>query len=567
MNCVKLVALLVVAAVLCAPAIGVAAWSSDPSVNTPVVTAVDKQGSHRIIHDGHGGFFAVWHDWRNDAATSRDIYAQHFDASGNPLWGANGVVVCNAADTQWGPKVSLDGAGGIIVTWSDYAGPGDEDIYAQRLDADGDPLWAANGILVIATASNDYCAWCVTDGDGGAIVMSLQGGVNRVTAAGTLPWGAADSPVRYSTSGLSDAPKLMADGQGGAVLTWAEGKPSSNESDIAVQRVDDDGNLLWNSGNPVLLTSSGRGECPRVIPDGAGGAIVAWYEWYGAAPWGSPRRVRAQKIDGDGNPQWASGGKQVTPTGVDIYGYSHGVASDGAGGAFVMWTDYDDKNVYAQRIRATGSLSWASPVQLTTDDDSSNYSDSPRKIAEDGEGGFICVWGTNSTNEVRAQRVDQAGNILWASDGLLLCDAPETRQCPRIEGTGYGGAVAFWADTRNTATTAQDIYMQGIGADGELGTPTFPDADGDGEADDVDNCPNTANADQADADGDGVGDDCDNCPDVANPDQADADGDGIGDACEPGCCGASGPVAPLGLAIGMLLLARLGGYRRARQRR
>jgi len=26
-------------------------------------------------------------------------------------------------------------------------------------------------------------------------------------------------------------------------------------------------------------------------------------------------------------------------------------------------------------------------------------------------------------------------------------------------------------------------------------------------------------------------------------------------------------VAPLGLAIGMLLLARLGGYRRARQRR
>jgi len=179
--------------------------------------------------------------------------------------------------------------------------------------------------------------------------------------------------------------------------------------------------------------------------------------------------------------------------------------------------------------------------------------------------------------------VDQDGDTLWASAGLLLCDAPETRECPRIEGTGYGGAVAFWADNRNTATTAQDIYMQGIGAEGELGTPTFPDADGDGEADDVDNCPNTANADQADADGDGVGDvcdvcpggddnadadgdgvadDCDNCPDVANADQADADGDGTGDACEPGCCGASGPVAPLGLAIGMLLLARLNGRQR-----
>jgi hypothetical protein len=35
-----------------------------------------------------------------------------------------------------------------------------------------------------------------------------------------------------------------------------------------------------------------------------------------------------------------------------------------------------------------------------------------------------------------------------------------------------------------------------------------------------------------DTDGDGIPDDVDNCPDVANPDQADADGDGIGDVCE-----------------------------------
>jgi len=37
------------------------------------------------------------------------------------------------------------------------------------------------------------------------------------------------------------------------------------------------------------------------------------------------------------------------------------------------------------------------------------------------------------------------------------------------------------------------------------------DADGDGVPDDADNCPVTANADQADADGDGIGDACDSC--------------------------------------------------------
>ena len=36
----------------------------------------------------------------------------------------------------------------------------------------------------------------------------------------------------------------------------------------------------------------------------------------------------------------------------------------------------------------------------------------------------------------------------------------------------------------------------------------------------------------SDRDGDGVPDESDNCPDTANPDQADADGDGIGDACD-----------------------------------
>jgi hypothetical protein len=75
------------------------------------------------------------------------------------------------------------------------------------------------------------------------------------------------------------------------------------------------------------------------------------------------------------------------------------------------------------------------------------------------------------------------------------------------------------------------------------------DADGDGVADNVDNCPNTANPDQQDGDGDLVGDLCDepanpdldgdgiengldNCPRVANPGQEDSDSDGIGDACE-----------------------------------
>jgi len=58
------------------------------------------------------------------------------------------------------------------------------------------------------------------------------------------------------------------------------------------------------------------------------------------------------------------------------------------------------------------------------------------------------------------------------------------------------------------------------------------DSDGDGITNSLDNCPSTANANQADTDGDGVGDVCDNCVNTSNASQLDTDGDGIGNDCD-----------------------------------
>jgi hypothetical protein len=59
----------------------------------------------------------------------------------------------------------------------------------------------------------------------------------------------------------------------------------------------------------------------------------------------------------------------------------------------------------------------------------------------------------------------------------------------------------------------------------------------------------------SDRDGDGVGDDVDNCPDTFNPDQADDDGDGFADACGDVCLGTVIPESVPTVHLGILRYA------------
>jgi hypothetical protein len=139
-----------------------------------------------------------------------------------------------------------------------------------------------------------------------------------------------------------------------------------------------------------------------------------------------------------------------------------------------------------------------------------------------------------------------------------------TGQSVTADGTGYWefelapGTYTATAEAPgylpNSSTrdvvAGQDVWGS-IGL--KLAPPPPQDSDGDGVADDKDNCPADANPMQEDSDGDGKGNACDtpdqppppadqdadgipdsadNCPKVSNPGQEDADSDGIGNACD-----------------------------------
>ena len=68
-----------------------------------------------------------------------------------------------------------------------------------------------------------------------------------------------------------------------------------------------------------------------------------------------------------------------------------------------------------------------------------------------------------------------------------------------------------------------------------------------------------------DRDSDGIADDVDNCPDIANADQSDIDGDGFGDLCDPfPMCANCGP---MGMVSYMTMFAAYGSGLALRRRR
>jgi gliding motility-associated-like protein len=97
-----------------------------------------------------------------------------------------------------------------------------------------------------------------------------------------------------------------------------------------------------------------------------------------------------------------------------------------------------------------------------------------------------------------------------------------------------------------TATAIVTVISQDIDTDGDgMRDNCDSDDDNDGVLDQNDNCPLSANSDQADNDQDGLGDVCDpdddndgvvdqddNCPFIYNPFQEDRDNDGFGDVCD-----------------------------------
>ena len=128
-----------------------AQWNSSSNINTPLVTTPDADNFPFGLPDGAGGSIVLF----EKKGTGNDLYAQKINADGTIAWGSatSPVAICNAAGDQFDIVGIADGAGGVFVCWYDYRFDFFKaEIYCQHINSAGVPLWTANGLRVTQTS-------------------------------------------------------------------------------------------------------------------------------------------------------------------------------------------------------------------------------------------------------------------------------------------------------------------------------------------------------------------------------------------------------------------------------
>ncbi|RME60991.1 hypothetical protein D6779_00990, partial [Candidatus Parcubacteria bacterium] len=392
-----------------------------------------------------------------------------------------------------------------------WAGGVDFGLYGSRITEEGDlldpagifvsPLTSETTLGVAMGQENLLVAWDVREHN----PEYSEYEENTIYAARITPEGevADQPPIQITPRHVTLharfwLPMDIAWGESTFFVVWAQPQEDDwnweEEGNIFAARVSADGELLDPEG---IYLSPGRkafvvftGEFFGVIASGSGNIYVTW-------------------VTPDGeilNPE----GLMIPVTGsiTDVVWNGEVV--------FLVWDEgYSDLDIYGARMRPNGEILDPEGILISNAPDTQELPG----VAWDGSN-FLVVWNDYRSGELcdipafdpwrcpdlYAARVSPDGEV-YDPEGI-----PVYLNNPEIGITGQYGSFVTWGNSRYLISwmdlfpcDEEWVCSSSLGA-----LVSYTDSDKDGVPDDVDNCPEDENRNQADEDGDGVGDACDN---------------------------------------------------------
>jgi hypothetical protein len=244
--------------------------------------------------------------WQDDRTGQNDIYAQAFDKDGNAIWNSGNEIVISASTTdEIEPAVAIDSDDNVIFAWTED--DVEEKIYLIKYDLQGSPLWPS------------------------------------------------PMPDPTSTFEISE-PSLTVDGSGNFYLGYTENAMGNLNAYMA--KYDSAGSKIWNKDANIDPDSGDRYETALTVK----GADLY-------SVWTDKRDgnedIYGQKYDLNGNPAWPHD-LLVSITAAVSSGIQPATAVTTSGKPFAAWTDGRNPEiaVYAAEMVAPGVITPVPNVNL-----------------------------------------------------------------------------------------------------------------------------------------------------------------------------------------------------------
>jgi len=439
--------------------LGPIAWTAG---GIPVCAEGSLQFSPRIAPDDNGGVIAAWVDFRR---FHYDIYAMRLDGNGNRMWPDAGVVVSANDSLLFQPLAMPDGAEGAFVIFGQFTNAGlYSDVLVQHLTSTGAiaPGWPANGRSTAPEGAREFGA--VPTGDGFLLMswtdLSGQLRLVRLSGAGAIASGWTSAGLAVGRPQNEGTIGVAPDAAGGGYICWVEG------DSLMLTRVAAAGGVApgWTAAGTVVneaTTLTGK-VSPALLT--GGDVMVVWPDDRNLTD--SDLYAMRYTSAGAPAPGWPATGALVL--GGPVFHEQPEAISDGAGGAVVVCNAGLD-SVVAQRVTGSGGIFAGWPpagVALSRHENTTFHAP-----ASDGLGGALIAWSAikNVEEDIFAQRVTGAGAIAsgWASGGKIVCAEAASQLDPVIVTDGNGGLIAVWQDNRGPYTA---VYAGRVQSDGTVGT-------------------------------------------------------------------------------------------------
>lgn len=300
-----------------------------------------------VVLNRFGEFIVAWTDCREG---NEDIYAQRFDIQGNRLGAEFKINSDIGATSQNGPAVAAGPDGGYWVAWAD-ARSKNLDIYCQRLARDGSPI-GSNFKVNDDSASAHQRTSSIGMERGGNICIAWDDERSGTSDIYLAVFDSLGKELNGNIKVNDDLPGAfhyypsVAGGKGRFLVTWTDGR--SGEGDIYGQFLNAKGQRI---GGNFRVNSDVSGEFQwysYCALDTFNRAVVVWMDYREGKP-----QIYARLYNENGNPQ----GSEFLVSDDPARGEYASVAMNSSGYWVTTWMDLRDGNynIYCQLFRPDGS--------------------------------------------------------------------------------------------------------------------------------------------------------------------------------------------------------------------